>query len=370
MAETTFGVNHPLARDVWSKDLSYEALRKTYFSRFMGEGEDNLIQIRDDLTKSAGDNITCGLVQQLSAEGIQGDTTAEGREEAMQFLDDKVVINQIRKPVKVKGKMTEQRVPYSLRETAKGLLRDWWQVHWDTAAANQLAGNTAVSDTSLTGNNATIAPTSNRIIIAGGQANDQSLTSTDTFTLELVDIARVKAENFSIANNTGPVIRPFKVEGEDVYVMFLHDYQVHDLRREAGDLAWSGIQRAAMQGGDVAKNPIFSGALGMYNGVILHKWSRLPNGVNSSTGASVASTKRAVLCGAQALTLAFGKNEGSDRISWKEEMFDYENQFGCLGGSIYGMKKTKFIPADDSATNAEDFATLVVSTYAAEPATS
>ena len=48
-------------------------------------------------------------------------------------------------------------------------------------------------------------------------------------------------------------------------------------------------------------------------------------------------------------------------------MFDYENQFGCLGGSIYGMKKTKFIPADDSATNAEDFATLVVSSYAAQP---
>lgn len=371
MAKTEFGVNHPLAVSVWSKDLAIEAYRRTFLGKFVGMSEDSLVHEKVDLKKSAGDNITCGLVVQLEGDGVQGDATLEGNEEALQFYDDNLSINQLRHASRVKGKMTEQRVPYNLRETSKARLADWWARRMDLSLANQLCGNTAAVDTKFTGNNATIAPSTNRIIVAGGQANDQSLTSADTFSLDLVDIARVKAENFSVENDTGPLIRPVMVEGTPMYVMFLHDYQVHDLRTSTTTGQWLDIQKAAMQGGDVGKNPIFTGALGVYNGVVLHKWSRITQGCNSSTPTTaVANTRRAVLCGAQAATIAFGSENGASRFSWNEEMFDYGNQFGCSAGAIFGMKKTKYIPANDSATNAEDFGTLVVSTYAAEPATS
>ncbi len=285
----------------------------------------------------------------------------------MQFLDDKIVVNQLRHAVGVDGKMTEQRVPYGLRKKGKNLLADWYARRMDESFANQICGNTAQTDTRYTGNNATVAPSTNRVIIAGGQANDESLTSSDTMTPELIDIARVHAENFSIEANTGPVMRPFMVNGEPMYTMFLHDYQVHDLRRST---EWREIQRAAMSGGDIKTNPIFTGALGVHNGVVLHKWSRITNGVNSSTGAAQANTKRAVLCGAQAATIAFGGDSGPSKYTWNEELFDYGNRFGCAAGSIFGLKKTKYIPADDSSTNAEDFSSLVVSTYAAQPAAS
>lgn len=370
MAKTEFGVNHPLAVDVYSKDLAVEAYRKTFLGKFVGKSEDSLVHEKIDLKKDAGDNITCGLVVQLEGDGVQGDATLEGSEEALQFYDDNLTVNQLRHATRVKGKMTEQRIPYNLRETSKRGLADWWARRMDTSLANQLCGNTAQTDTKFTGNNAVVAPSTNRHIIAGGQSNDQSLTSSDTFTLDLVDIARVRAENFSVENNTGPLIRPINVGGEPMYVMFLHDYQVHSLRTNTASGQWMDIQKSAMQGGDVAKNPIFTGALGVYNGVVLHKWSRITNGVHSSTGAAVADTKRAVLCGAQAATIAFGSENGVNRFSWQEEMFDYGNQFGCKAGAIFGLKKTKYIPADDSSTNAEDFGALVVSTYATEPATS
>lgn len=367
MAKTEFGMNHPLAVSVWSKALAVEAYRRTYIGKFIGTSEDALIQEKTELKKGPGDNITCGLNVQLQGDGVAGDATLEGNEEALVFYDDKIVVDQLRHAVRIAGKMTEQRVPYNLRDTAKGRLADWWAQRMDLSFFNQICGNTAQTDTKFTGMNATIAPSTNRILRAGGQANDNSLTSSDTFRLDHIDVARITAETASIGASTGPVIRPFNVNGNMMYVMFLHDYQVHDLRTNTSTGQWLDIQKAAMQGGDVASNPIFTGALGVYNGVVLHKASRVTLGVNASTGAAQANTRRAVLCGAQAATIAFGADGGANKYDWAEEMFDYQNQAGFAAGAIFGIKKTKFIPADNSSTNAEDFGTVVVSTYAAAP---
>jgi hypothetical protein len=48
--------------------------------------------------------------------------------------------------------MSEQRVPFSVREEAMSGLRDWWAVRLDTWFANQIAGYTVQADTRYTGN--------------------------------------------------------------------------------------------------------------------------------------------------------------------------------------------------------------------------
>lgn len=367
MAQTTFAVGHPLAVSVWSKDLAAEAFRQTFIGKFIGEGEMSLITEKTDLKKSAGDNITCGLNIQLQGDGVQGDATLEGSEEALLFYDDNLRVDQLRHASRIKGRMTEQRVPYNLRRISRDRLADWWARRMDTAFFNQICGNTAQTDTKFTGNNAVIAPSTNRIIRAGNQATDQALTTSDRFDLTYIDVARNYAETASTQASTGPVIRPITMEGEDYYVMFLHDDQVFDLRTNTSTGQWQDIQKSAAMGGDIGDNPIFTGALGIYNGVILHKASRVTLGVNSSTGLAVANTRRAVLCGAQAAVIAFGSENGATRFTWVEETFDYGNQFGVSAGAIWGLKKTKYIPEDNSATNAEDFGTIVVSTYASRP---
>ena len=131
MAQTTFGVGHPLAVSVWSKSLAAEAYRMAWIGKFIGEGEDSLIQEKTDLKKSAGDNITCGLNVLMQGDGIEGDATLEGNEEAPQFYDDNVRINQLRHATRVKGRMTEQRVPYNLRRISRDRLADWWAQRMD-----------------------------------------------------------------------------------------------------------------------------------------------------------------------------------------------------------------------------------------------
>jgi len=139
--------------------------------------------------------------------------------------------------------------------------------------------------------------------------------------------------------------------------MFLHPYQVTNLRGGAAALGtWTDIQKAAMTGGLVDRNPIFTGALGVYNGVILHESTRVTPGVANTTSITATNCRRAVLCGAQAVSLAFGQDNSDEQMTWVEEFFDYGNQLGVSAGCIFGLKKNVF--------NSTDFGTIVGTTKA------
>ncbi len=317
MATTSYGVNDPLAIKLWSKKLAVEALKETYFGRFLGETSDSLIQIKTESTKGAGDKITVGLRMQLTGAGVVGDGTLEGNEEALVTYSDAVTLDQLRHAVRSSGRVSQQRVPFDLRQESLDGMKDWWADRLDTAFFNQVCGNTAQSDTRLTGNQAAVAPDASHQLWAGVAANDQSLGTSDIFKLALIDKCVERAKTLT------PAIRPLRDGGREYYVMFLHPYQVTDLRTDATTAGnWFDIQKAAMQGGEVSENPIFTGSLGIYNGVILHQAVRIAQGVHSVNGTAVANARRAAFCGAQGAMIAFGQDNGPEKFTWVEELFD------------------------------------------------
>lgn len=356
MALTSYGVNHPLAVKVWANGILREALKETYIGKFIGKSKNSLIYRKDELSKGPGDRIRCGLRMQLTGDGIEGDSTLEGNEEALTTHNDDLIINQLRHAVRSEGKMSEQRVPFSVREEARDGLSDWWADRWDTVFFNHICGNTAETVTAKNGSNTIVAPSSGRHLwTEAGTSADEDLDSTgDDMELTILDRALV------VAKTATPLIRPIRYQGGSYYVVFLHPYQVYQLRTTTSTGQWLDIQKAAMSGGNVADNPIFTGALGMYNNMILHESTRVTTGVNSSTAAAVTNVRRAVLCGAQSVTMGFGR-EGSrpTTFDWKEELFDYGNQLGVSAGSIYGMKKAQY--------NSVDFGTVVMSSYSPNP---
>lgn len=341
MAATAYPVNHPNAVKHWSAEVFKEALKRTYGMRFMGMGSNNVVQLRNEM-KSEGDRVRVNLRMQLSGAGVSGDGTLEGNEEALSIYTDDVYIDQLRHAVRSAGKMSEQRVPFSVRDEAKDGLADWWADRFDFGFFNQLAGNTAETDTRLTGMQSAIAP-SQSVSLDTATAT-ASISTTETMTLTKIDYA---VENAKLA--TLP-IRPIRVGGKEYYVVFMHEYQATDLRTNTSTGQWLDIQKAAMQGGKIADNPIFTGALGVYNGCILHATSRLP-------GTGVTNTRRAILCGAQSAAIAFGRGYGPNKMSWVEELFDFENQLGVAAGLIWGMKKLVF--------NGNDMGVVNIPTYAA-----
>ena len=348
MADTSYGVNDALAVKVWGKKLFVDALKQTHADRFMGKGSDSLIQVKSDLAKGPGDQITVGLRMQLSGDGVQGDSTLEGNEESLTTYSDAIVVNQLRHAVRSAGKMSEQRVPFSVRDEARAGLSDWYAARIDQAFFNQICGYTLQSDTKYTGNNAVTGPDADHRVWATG-TDDTSQTSTDIFTLTLIDKAVEKAATLS------PTVRPLRIGGEDKYVCFLHPYQVYDLRTNTSTGQWLDIQKAALMGGNESKNPIYTGALGEYNGVILHSNTRVTVGITNA-GVTKTDVRRAVLCGAQAATFAYG-GDGGQEMQWVEELFDYKNKLGVAAKMIWGMKKNIF--------NSDDFSTIVMSSYAA-----
>src|SRR6185436_19967853 len=150
MAQTDFGVNHPLAVKIWSKKIAREALKQTYISRFMGEGSNNLCQVFDELNKGAGDRIRGPLRMQLTGSGVGEAQALEGGEEALVTYNDEFVINDMAHAVRLNVTIDQQRVPFSVREEAAMGLSDWLADRYDNWAANQLTGYTDVSDTLYT----------------------------------------------------------------------------------------------------------------------------------------------------------------------------------------------------------------------------
>jgi N4-gp56 family major capsid protein len=369
MATTNYAVNHPLAVKLYAKDLFHDVIGDSFFGKFMGKGDGNLVQIKTETQKSAGDSIKFGLRTLLTGDGVQGDSTLESAEEALSTYNDTVLINQIRHAVRSAGEMSQQRVHFSVRDEAKDGLQDWWTERLEVCLANQLAGYTAQSDTKFTGNNATIAPTATYRIICGGSAvagaatAEGSLSATTTHAIKLADLDRAVALAKApqvVGGTTYQRIRPLKIDGKSMYVAFLHPWQILQLRKDASTAGnFFDIQKAAMQGGKYSDNPIVNGGNFIYNNVIVHEWSYLPNIVTTPASGAVTDYRRGVFCGAQAATVAFGQNSGPTKMTWVEELFDYDNQLGVAAGMIFGVKKTVF--------NSVDFATIVMSGYAPAP---
>ena len=161
------------------------------------------------------------------------------------------------------------------------------------------------------------------------------------------------------AKTTTPMLRPIKGLGKDVdYVLFIHPDQTLSLRADTATAGnWFDLQGKKLQGGDGNSNGLYTGALGIYNRTLIVENFRVPQGVHGSTGATLANTRRAIFCGAQALAVAFGKNGGKNKFTWKEELFDYEREFGVRASAIMGLKKVVY--------NNADFGTITLTTYAA-----
>jgi N4-gp56 family major capsid protein len=306
------------------------------------------------------DKVTFGLRARLTGAGKGEGETAEGNGESLSIYSDSVTLGELGHVVGARSNYTidAQRVPFNIREECNDALAEWWADRLSAWFFNQVCGNTAQVDTKYTGLTATAAPAgTGRHLWAGAATTDQGLTSADIFTLDLIDQA---VEMAKVGSN---MVRPIRIGGQPKYVCYLHPYQVTSLRTNSSSGQWMDIQKAALSADNSTRNPIYTGALGEYNGVILRTSQDIPLGCNSSTATTaVASTRRAVLLGAQAAVMATGAaDKGTpSKFRLNEELLDHKRKFETSSWMLGALKRTRF--------NSADFGTVVISTYAAASA--
>lgn len=371
MAVTRYASGDALTQKLWARDLMQEVRKGLEIAPLIGTGKNSIIHEKTDFVKK-GDNLTYGLRMQLTGDGKTEGEKLEGNEESLTTYNDSLVINELRHAVRIEGEDTisAQRVLFNMRTEARDGLKDWFADRMSLSFFVQLAGYTAPTmtyrDRTITmssvyrGLNSVAAPTSGRHVWAddtdpSANTADENIAAADKMTLDYIPILKEKART------ANPKIRPVRVNGSDKYVLYLHPYQVTDLKLSAqasGSISWADIQLAAMQGGKISGNPIYTGALGEYDGVIFRESEDVTTGVHASTGAEISTVRRALFLGAQAGAIGFSsKFQKNSPFKWAEEEFDYGHEMGIAATGLFGIKKCQF--------NSQDFGALVLSTYAA-----
>ena len=99
-----------LRPEIWARDLFADVIDNLFFTQsgMMGKDDNNVIQIRPELSNKKGDTVTFGLTAKLSGDGIAGDSELEGNEEKISAFSEQVIIDQIRQATRNKGKLDEQ----------------------------------------------------------------------------------------------------------------------------------------------------------------------------------------------------------------------------------------------------------------------
>lgn len=343
---TILGTKAPaeLIPKYWAKRVWTAGVRNAYFSRFMGKGTNNIIQIVDDLQKKNGDTLTIPLRLPLTGKGRFDDNKLEGFEETILHRDCSVTIHQIRHATILEGRYAEKLTELPLRQEAHEALADWLSDYIDMTFFTIFTGTEHPFAPLPADFPFTIDPPStNRTMYAGGWTSVSSITPTDVFTPQLITEAKLKAKE-----DPYTAIRPVKVDGRETYVILINPYQARDLKANPD---WIEAQKHANIRGE--KNPIFTGAIGWWDGCVVHEHDRVPRTNDGSGGTAVG---HALLLGAQAGIFAEGQAS-----RWVERDFDYGNQQGYSISRMCGFKKTSF---KFDGVNDTDFGVINIMTAA------
>jgi N4-gp56 family major capsid protein len=372
MSYTNFANLTTEQKTVWSMDLWKQARNMSFVNQFLGKDANSMIQHVTELKKSEkGARAVMTLLTDLEGDGISGDRTLEGNEEAMKSFDQVIQIDQLRHANRHEGRMADQKSVVNFRENSRDVLAYWLADRTDQMAFLSLAGmqySVKNAGGSRVGSDlpylefaptAADAPSSKRYLV-WDRGNMDFATNT----------ANTALVNGAIGTGDYPCweafvqlkayakdhyIRGVKSKGgEEVYHVFLSPQAMAKLKLDSTFIL---NLRHAMPRGEA--NPLFSGSSVKIDDLVFHEFRHVPNTRTAAAGSKWGASGnvdgcRVLFCGAQALGFAdIGNPE------WVEKGFDYENQQGISTGKILGFKKPKFYTQYSGGT-VEDFGVIAV----------
>lgn len=370
MALTNFGALTDEQLTIWSRDTWKQARNLAFTNRFLGEGPNSMIQHITELTKTKkGARAVITLLADLQGDGVAGDRTLEGNEEAMLTFDQVIRIDQLRHANRHEGRMADQKSVVTFRDNSKNVLAYWLADRIDQMAFLTLSGvsyamhNTGVARVgsdlaALEFADDVSAPSAKRrvrwngttkTIVEGGATTDVAAADTPMWEL-FVQLKAYAKERYVRGVQEGG--------GEESYHAFLSPTAMAKLKLDKTYM--ENLRHAQARDG---KNPLFTGATVKIDNIYLHEFRHVYNTRKAASGSKWGSDGtvdgcQVLFCGAQALGMAdIGAPE------WVEKGFDYDNQQGISVGKILGFLKPKFGNIYEGGS-VEDFG--VISAYVAQ----
>ena len=367
MSTTNFALLTSEQKTVWSLDFWKQARNLSFVNKFLGKDANSLIQHITELKKTEkGARAVITLLADLEGDGVAGDRTLEGNEEAMKSYDQVIRIDQLRNANRHEGRMADQKSVVNFRGESRDKLAYWLGDRIDQLAFLTMSGvaySVKNSGGTRVGSDLpylefaqdVVAPTTKRFgrwngtskLIEWGTGNG-SIAAADTPMWELFVQAKAYMKDNYIRGVVGK-------GGEETYHVFLGPQAMARLKLDPTYMA--NLRYAAQRGGE---NQLFTGDAVKIDSLVFHEFRHVVNTRLAASGSKwgaggLVDGCQVLICGAQALGMAdLGNPE------WVEKGFDYENQQGISTGKIIGFKKPQFYSQYSGGTT-EDFG--VVSVY-------
>lgn len=355
--KTKILTNDPLTRKKWAKDLYKVVLPEVEFNSLVGTGDTAIIQMKNDLAKGEGDEVTFGIRLPLIGDAIPGAETVEGNEEALRLRDFKITIAEVNKAVDTGGKMEEQRIPYNLMDEAKSALQDWWSQFLSDFVINYLVGNSSYLVGGVVHAQAPEEPDSKHWMFPNSLTAESAISDSDIITLSMLSAMKQRA---TLMNKLGGFkIRPLSINGKNYYRVLMHNYVFDALKNNMDTGEWADLQRNANKLG-VPQVEI------EWDGLLIQKTERIPCSrvISTNDDGAKLGVYRTVLLGCQAATFAWGGagDSKSSVMSFVPYERDAKRFLMVRGGGILGMAKTRFRGEDGQK---RDFGVVTASSYGA-----
>ena len=351
----------------WSLRFWKNARNSSFLTRVLGSNQDSVVQRITELKKSSkGTQAVITLIPDAVGDGVAGDRTLKGNEEALSSAEQVIRVDQLRHAHKSEGRMADQKTIVNFRKEASEQLGHWIGDRIDQMAFLALSGvdftkknngaDRVGSDLQYLEFAADInAPTTNRHFNWAGDATGLTTGNTGADdhalpTYEMLLHMKAKAQD--------EYLKPVRGEmGTELYHVFMTPQGIKQLKMD--DKFHNAVRDAMPR---TPNNPLFKGFGTIYvDGMAIHTHRYVYNtsGATSGTGkwgsGADVDGQRVIFAGAQALAYA---DLGSPY--WVEEDDDYENQMAISVGKIFGFLKPQFTSVVHGTT--EDFGVMVVDT--------
>jgi N4-gp56 family major capsid protein len=327
---------------IWDSEFFTEYVRKNQFARYMGTTMGAMIQVREDLTRKAGDTVVFPTVRRLVGAGVTGNTVLEGNEEILNARSLNLVVSAFRHAVAVSD-WDEQKSVIDLREAAREALMVWELEKMRNDIITSLEGITADGNVQVSYGAATAAQrntwmvnNADRVLFGVSKSNAVSGvmatalatidSPTDKMSAAIITLAK------RIARTASPRIRPISVnDDEEWFVMFIPSLPFRDLMQDP--VIINAMQYAWERGRD---NPLFTAGDIIYNGVIIREVPEMPIIPGAGAGGTT-DVAMSALCGAQALGVAWAQ-----RMKSTTNTRDYGYMHGVGIQEMRGIGKLRF----------------------------
>jgi N4-gp56 family major capsid protein len=381
MSLTNFSLLTAEQKTVWSMELWKQARNQSFVNRFLGKGPNSLVQHITELKKSEkGARAVITLLADLTGDGVAGDRTLEGNEEAMQTFDQVIRIDQLRHANRHEGKMADQKSVVEFRGNSRDVLAYWLADRIDQMAFSALGGRSFAVRPNGSARSGSDLPFLEF-------AADVSAPSTKRL-LRWDNVNKTLKDSVSGSNTSAAIVNTGAAAGSDFpsWQMFvqLKAYAKNRYMRGVGTDGGEETFHAFLTPDAMARlkadndynlnlrhslqtdknDKLFSGSSVKIDGIYLHEFRHVPNVDQGISGTNMYGAglnlkgSQVLFCGAQALGMAdIGAPE------WNEKGFDYDNSQGISVGKILGFLKPKFGTIYEANT-VEDFG--VLSCYVAQ----